>query len=42
MSEVIWGCLPDNLKQNKPYRKIRWNDSPYFIEKVSEAIKAAR
>lgn len=42
MSEVIWGCLPDNLKQNKPYRKIRWNDSPYFVEKVSEAMKAAR
>lgn len=42
MSEVIWHCLPENLKQNKPYRKIRWNDSPYFIEKVSEAMKAGR
>lgn len=31
MSQTIWGCLPDNLKQEYRYRKIQWNDSPYFI-----------
>jgi len=32
MSEAIWKSLPEDLKENKPYRKIRWNDSPYFIK----------
>ncbi|MHA3787110.1 LysR substrate-binding domain-containing protein [Flavobacterium hauense] len=31
MSQTIWSCLPDTLKENHSYRKIRWNDSPYFI-----------
>jgi LysR family hydrogen peroxide-inducible transcriptional activator len=35
MSEAIWNCLPDVLKQDYRYRKIQWNDSPYFIESVS-------
>lgn len=39
MSEAIWACLPESLKQDKPYKKIRWNDSPYFVQKVSEAMK---
>lgn len=42
MNEAIWNCLPDIIKKDKPYKKIRWNDSPYFIEKVSEAMKATR
>lgn len=36
MNEVIWSCLPDSLKQNFAYRRIRWNDSPYFIKAMSE------
>lgn len=39
MNEALWGCLPETIKKDKPYKKIRWNDSPYFIEKVSEAMK---
>ena len=31
MSQTIWACLPENLKQEHKYRKIQWNDSPYFI-----------
>lgn len=42
MNEAIWSCLPDSIKKDKPFKKIRWNDSPYFIEKVNEAMKAAR
>lgn len=36
MNEVIWNCLPESLQQNFSYRKIRWNDSPYFIKAVSK------
>ncbi|MFP9113396.1 hydrogen peroxide-inducible genes activator [Flavobacterium sp. RHBU_3] len=39
MSEAIWNCLPESIRQNKAHKKIRWNDSPYFIEKVAEAMK---
>lgn len=42
MNEAIWNCLPGSIKKDKPYKKIRWNDSPYFIEKVNEAMKAGR
>ena len=35
MNETIWNCLPDTIKQNTGYKKIRWNDSPYFIKSVS-------
>lgn len=31
MSQTIWSCLPDSLKQDYKYKKIQWNDSPYFI-----------
>lgn len=31
MSEAIWSILPDDLKQEYKYRKINWNDSPYFL-----------
>jgi LysR family hydrogen peroxide-inducible transcriptional activator len=39
MSECIYSCLPDALKQNTAYKKIRWNDSPYFINSVAAAMK---
>jgi LysR family hydrogen peroxide-inducible transcriptional activator len=32
MNEAIWNCLLESLQQNFAYRKIRWNDSPYFIK----------
>ncbi|MXN89657.1 LysR family transcriptional regulator [Flavobacterium sp. Sd200] len=35
MSECIYSCLPDDLKKHTAYKKIRWNDSPYFIKAVS-------
>jgi len=35
ISECIYGCLPETIKQNTTYKKIRWNDSPYFINAVS-------
>lgn len=31
MSKSIWDCLPESLKKDFSYRKIQWNDSPYFI-----------
>lgn len=31
MSETIWSCLPQTIQQQHTYKKIRWNDSPYFI-----------
>jgi LysR family hydrogen peroxide-inducible transcriptional activator len=36
MNEAIWNCLPDSLKKNFSYKKIRWNDSPYFVKEVSK------
>jgi len=36
MNEAIWNCLPEALKKDFSYKKIRWNDSPYFIDKVSK------
>ncbi|QLC64834.1 LysR family transcriptional regulator [Flavobacterium sp. LPB0248] len=36
MNEAIWNCLPDSLKKDFAYRKIRWNDSPYFVKSVSK------
>jgi len=32
MSQVIWNNLPENLKTAFPYKKIKWNDSPYFFK----------
>ncbi|RZJ68656.1 MAG: hydrogen peroxide-inducible genes activator [Flavobacterium sp.] len=36
MNEAIWNCLPENLKQDFAFKKIRWDDSPYFAKKISE------
>ncbi|NRB49841.1 MAG: LysR family transcriptional regulator [Saprospiraceae bacterium] len=30
MSEAISDSLPDKLKSHKEFRKVRWDDSPYF------------
>lgn len=35
MSEAIWNSLPESIKKEAKYKKIRWNDSPYFIKAVS-------
>lgn len=34
--EVIWNCLPQNLKQTDNYKKISWNDSPYFKNAIAK------
>jgi len=34
MSKAIWDSLPDSLKKDFAYQKIRWNDSPYFIKAI--------
>jgi LysR family hydrogen peroxide-inducible transcriptional activator len=34
MSEGIYSCLPDSIKREFKYKKIQWNDSPYFIESI--------
>jgi len=31
----LWGSLPEPLRQGKRYRRIQWNDSPYFINAIS-------
>lgn len=36
MSEAIWNVLPDDLKKEYKYRKINWNDSPYFLNAAKE------
>lgn len=38
MNEAIWNCLPDDLKTTYQFKKIRWNDSPYFIGQVKNAM----
>lgn len=35
IKESLWESLPESLKQGKSYRRIQWNDSPYFINAVS-------
>ena len=35
MSATIWECLPESLKQSYAYRKIKWNDSPYFVKAIN-------
>lgn len=32
MNAAIWNCLPESFKKDISYKKIRWNDSPYFID----------
>ena len=34
MSEAIWNSLPESIKKEVKYKKIRWNDSPYFIKAI--------
>lgn len=34
MNEAIWDILPATLKKDTNYRKIRWNDSPYFVKAI--------
>lgn len=36
MSDVIWQCLPDPLKVNRKHKRIKWNDSPYFMKVLKE------
>jgi len=36
MNHAIYNCLPAELKEQFSYKKIRWNDSPYFIDAVSK------
>ncbi|PBQ32799.1 LysR family transcriptional regulator [Sphingobacteriaceae bacterium] len=36
MSKAIWDCLPSSLRKDFAYKKIRWNDSPYFVKAVSQ------
>ena len=38
MNAAIWNCLPDSLKKDFAYRKIRCNDSPYFVKAVSKFL----
>jgi LysR family transcriptional regulator, hydrogen peroxide-inducible genes activator len=35
ISQTLWDCLPQSLKENRQYKKIRWNDSPYFIKALN-------
>ncbi|MBA0882441.1 hydrogen peroxide-inducible genes activator [Flavobacterium undicola] len=37
--EVIWDCLPQKLKQTVNYKKISWNDSPYFKKAIRSSLK---
>jgi LysR family hydrogen peroxide-inducible transcriptional activator len=36
MNTTIWNCLPESMQKDFAYRKIRWNDSPYFVKSVKE------
>ncbi|MEL7123368.1 MAG: LysR substrate-binding domain-containing protein [Bacteroidota bacterium] len=36
ISKVVYDCLPDALKLKTKHKKIRWNDSPYFIKSIAE------
>lgn len=35
ISKVIYDCLPEKLKQTTNHKKIRWDDSPYFVKSIS-------
>lgn len=35
MHEGIWNSLPEELKKDFAFKKIRWNDSPYWVNKIS-------
>ena len=32
MKSVIWSCLPEVLHSKMKYKKIKWDESPYFID----------
>jgi len=32
MKEAIWNSLPASMREEITYKKIQWNDSPYFIK----------
>ncbi|MEI9920364.1 MAG: LysR substrate-binding domain-containing protein [Bacteroidota bacterium] len=34
MKKAIWDSLPNEIKKEGKYKKIKWNDSPYFNEKI--------
>lgn len=34
MNQTIWTSLPETLKSVSTYRKVRWDDSPYFSKKA--------
>jgi LysR family transcriptional regulator, hydrogen peroxide-inducible genes activator len=36
IGEVIWNCLPEPLKANRKYKRIKWNDSPYFMKILNQ------
>jgi len=36
ISQAIWESLPKELKASKSYRKIRWDDSPYWKKAVAD------
>lgn len=35
MSQTIWESLPEPLKSETAYKKVRWDDSPYFSKKTN-------
>jgi LysR family transcriptional regulator, hydrogen peroxide-inducible genes activator len=37
IADVIWNSLPKQLKMNIKAKKIKWNDSPYFIKAAASA-----
>lgn len=34
MSEAIWESLPKNFKSGKKFKRVRWDDSPYFRKAI--------
>ncbi|MEO1651930.1 MAG: hydrogen peroxide-inducible genes activator, partial [Bacteroidota bacterium] len=36
ISKVVYDCLPEELKSKTKHKKIRWDDSPYFIKSMAE------
>ena len=38
ISQAIWESLPDTFKGNTQYKKVRWDDSPYFSKNTKLKI----
>ncbi len=36
IKNTIWNNLPDQLKRTMKYKKIKWNDAPYFLNQVAK------